>query len=110
MEYRLTKFELLNTLRGWSKFTKRKVRLIACGGTAMTLLDIKASTKDIDFMVPDSKEYNYLIQVLADIGYKRIHPTRWEKRYNELASYDIAESRIKGHLPIFLERWKKEAG
>ena len=66
MEYRLTKTDLLNTLKGWSKFIKRKVHLIACCGTAMTLLGIKASTKDIDFIVPDVKEYNYLIKVLAE--------------------------------------------
>ena len=159
----------------------------------MTLLGIKASTKDIDFMVPDLKEYNYLIKILADIGYKPIHPTRWQKegevfeidlypgkrihttellespleesnheflqnvgriyigilnsydlvssklfrgtsvdyedclmlakakgaqinkdllikRYNELASHDVAEDRIKGHLSAFLERWEKGVG
>ena len=64
MEYRLTKNDLLNTLVGWSKFINRKVRLIACGGTAMTLLDVKASTKDIDFMVPDDKEYIYVVEIL----------------------------------------------
>lgn len=191
MEYRLTKAELVNTLRGWSKFSKRKVRLIACGGTALTLLDIKASTKDIDFIVPDPKEYSYLTKVLSDIGYKQLNPARWKKenelfeidlysdkkihttellgspleegshiflqnigqfyigvlnfydlissklfrgtsvdfedclmlvkakqkeidkdllikRYNELASYDIAEDRIKGHIWSFVERWGKE--
>lgn len=191
MEYRLTKAELVNTLRGWSKFSKRKVRLIACGGTALTLLDIKASTKDIDFMVPDPKEYSYLTKVLSDIGYKQLNPARWKKenelfeidlysgkkihttellgsplgegnhiflqnigqfyigvlnfydlissklfrgtsvdfedclmlvrakqkeinkdllikRYNELASYDISEDRIKGHIQSFVERWGKE--
>ena len=159
----------------------------------MTLLGMKASTKDIDFMVPDIKEYNYLIKVLADIGYKQIHQTRWQKegevfeidlypgkrihttellesplregnheflqnvgriyigilnsydlvssklfrgtsvdyedclmlarakgaeinkdllikRYNELASYDVAEDRIKGHLSAFLERWERGVG
>ena len=191
MDYRLTKLNLLNTLRGWSKFSKRKVRLIACGGTALTLLDIKASTKDIDFMVPDPKEDNYLTKVLRDIGYKQFNPARWKKenelfeadlysgkkihttellespleegnhiflqnigqfyigvlnlydlissklfrgtsvdfedclmlvrvkgkeidrdllikKYNELASYDIAEDRIKGHIQSFIDRWGKE--
>ena len=190
MEYQLTKNDLLDTLRGWSKFSKRKVRLIACGGTALTLLDIKASTKDIDFMVPDPKEYSYLTKVLSDIGYKQLNPARWQKdnelfeidlysgkrihttellasplekdnhiflqsigrfylgvlnfydlissklfrgtsvdfedcltlarakakeidkkllikRYNELASYDIAEDRIKGHVQSFLDRWER---
>ena len=190
MEYRLAKNNLLDTFRGWSKFSKRKVHLIACGGTALTLLDIKASTKDIDFLVPDSKEHSYLIKVLSDIGYKQLNPVRWQKdnepfeidlypgkrihttellesplekgnhiflqnigqfyigvlnfydlissklfrgtsvdfedclmlarakakeidkallikRYNELASYDIAQDRIKGHVQSFLERWER---
>ncbi len=52
MEYRLDKNELLEHMRVWNQFFKRKVHLIACGGTAMTLLGVKESTKDIDFMVP----------------------------------------------------------
>ncbi len=191
MEYRLTKNNLLDTLRGWSKFLKRKVRLIACGGTAMTLLDVKASTKDIDFMVPDDNEYAYLTKILRGIGYKQVNPARWKKegelfeidlyagnkihttgllesplkegnhiflqnigrlyigilnfydlissklfrgtsvdfedclmlvkakgkeinkdllikRYNELASYDVSEDRIKEYLQSFLDRWRKE--
>ena len=52
-EYRLDKNELLDNLREWNRYLKRKVHLIACGGTAMTLLGIKASTKDVDFIVPE---------------------------------------------------------
>ncbi len=53
MEYRLGKEQLLNIMVEWNRFLKRKVNLIACGGTAMTLLDVKPSTKDIDFMIPN---------------------------------------------------------
>lgn len=157
----------------------------------MTLLDVKASTKDIDFMVPDDKEYIYLAKILRDIGYKNEGGFRWEKeneffeidlfagksihttellespleqgnhifsqsigrlylgilnfydlissklirgnsvdyedclmlvkskgkeinkdllrkRYNELISYDVSESRIRGNLESFLVRWGKE--
>ena len=63
-KYRIDKKELMNTIRGWDTFLKRKVRLIACGGTALTLLDIKASTKDIDLMIPDQNEYRYLMAIL----------------------------------------------
>jgi hypothetical protein len=48
MEYRLDKNRLLDILREWNRFLKRKVHLIACGGTAMTLIGVKPSTKDID--------------------------------------------------------------
>ena len=64
MEYRLDKNKLLDTLVQWNRFLKRKVHLIACGGTALTLLDVKPSTKDVDFMVPQKREYNYLIKIL----------------------------------------------
>ncbi len=56
MEYRLDKKELIDHLRTWNRFFKRKVHLIACGGTAMTLLGVKASTKDVDFTVPEIRE------------------------------------------------------
>ncbi len=46
-EYRLDKDELLGILRAWNSVLRRNVRLIACGGTAMTLLGVKASTKDV---------------------------------------------------------------
>ena len=40
MEYRLDKDRLLDILGEWNRFLKRKVRLIACGGTAMTLIGV----------------------------------------------------------------------
>ncbi len=70
MDYRINKQELLDELSGWNRFLKRKVRLIACGGTALTLLGLKESTKDIDFLVPEVEEYNYLIVSLKELGYK----------------------------------------
>lgn len=38
----------------------------------MTLLGIKDSTKDIDLIVPDTKEYKYLIGMLEALGYVKI--------------------------------------
>ena len=70
MEHRLTTKDLFDTLEQWSKFVKKKVHLIACGGTAMTLLKIKESTKDVDFMIPNSSEYNYLKKILDQLNYK----------------------------------------
>jgi hypothetical protein len=37
----------------------RKIALIAVGGTAMTLLDLKASTIDIDFTIPSSDSIEF---------------------------------------------------
>ncbi len=72
MEYRIDRENLLEELAGWNAFLKRRVHVIACGGTALTMLGIKASTKDIDFMVPDLAEHAYLVKTPTDLGYRRV--------------------------------------
>ena len=69
MKYRLNKQTLTVLLGQWNALLRRKVHLVACGGTALTLMDIKLSTKDVDFMVPVEPEYRYLIKTLKDLGY-----------------------------------------
>lgn len=77
--YRIDKEGLFATLAAWSGFLKRRVRLIACGGTAMTLLGIKESTKDIDFIVPDEGEYKYLLARLSELGYRPATRYGWSR-------------------------------
>ncbi len=79
MEYRLNKQSLLELLSLWNKFLKRKVRLIACGGTALTLQDIKSSTKDVDFLIPEESEYKYLIKTIQQLGYQQTTGSGWQK-------------------------------
>ena len=79
MEYRVIKQDLLNTLSAWNGFLKKKVHLVACGGTAMTLIGVKASTKDIDFIVPVVNEYDYLIKTIKALGYKPVSGYGWAK-------------------------------
>lgn len=79
MEYRIHKQGLLDKISAWDSFLKRKVRLIACGGTALTLLGVKSSTKDIDLMVPDLGEYDYLIGILKQLGYKSASGWGWAR-------------------------------
>lgn len=79
MEYRIDKEGLFDRLSAWDAFLKRKVHLIACGGTALTLLDVKPSTKDIDLMVPNLDEYDYLIGILKQLGYKSASGWGWER-------------------------------
>jgi len=38
----------------------------------MTLLGIKASTKDVDFIAPVVTEYNYLTRNLREMGYEKV--------------------------------------
>jgi len=88
MKYRLGKEQLLNIMVEWNRFLKRRVHLIACGGTAMTLLGVKPSTKDIDFMIPNIKEYAYLIKQLGALGYKQTTGSGW-KRDKEIFQFDL---------------------
>jgi hypothetical protein len=82
MEYRLNKQTLTELLGQWNAFLKRKVHLVACGGTALTLMDIKPSTKDVDFIVPIEQEHRYLIKTLKDLGYKQQTGSGWHKSGN----------------------------
>jgi hypothetical protein len=88
MQYRLTSKELIDALTGWNAFLRRKIRLIACGGTALTLLGIKPSTKDVDFMVPEEAEYDYLIKTIKELGYKQQAGSGWS-REGELYIFDL---------------------
>jgi hypothetical protein len=88
MDYRLNQKLLLDILEGWNRLLKRKVHLIACGGTAMTLLGVKPSTKDVDFMAPRIKEHDYLIKQLAALGYKQVAGTGWQRK-GESFRFDI---------------------
>ncbi len=69
-KYRITASELLQTIENWEHLIDFKVNLIGCGGTALTLLEIKDSTKDIDFIVPIGKEHERLMEFLRSLGYE----------------------------------------
>jgi hypothetical protein len=92
MDYRVGKNELLGILEQWNAFLKRKVHIIACGGTAMTLLQVKASTKDVDFMIPKANECRYLIKVLKMLDYKQVTGSGWRKK-GEVFRFDLFEGK-----------------
>lgn len=62
---------LLDLLKILEEYLKRKIVLVAAGGTAMTLLNLKSSTIDIDFTGPaeDIKEFNR-VQKMVPHGHK----------------------------------------
>ncbi len=64
---RVSKKELLGFLESFDEQLGRKIMLVAVGGTAMTLLGIKRSTKDIDFNIPLSEDYKEFKHVLGRI-------------------------------------------
>lgn len=114
MAYRLDKNQLLDTLEGWNHVLKRKIHLIACGGTAMTLLGVKPSTKDVNFMVPEVTEYEYLTQRLRALGYKQVTGFGWERpgenfqfdlfRGNRIHTTELLESPLgTGRNTILIE-------
>jgi hypothetical protein len=85
--------------------------LIACGGTALTLLNIKDSTKDIDIMVPVRQEYDYLIKMLEDLGYESKTGSGWAKgkgfifdlfKGNHIFTTELLESPLLAgnHIPL----------
>ncbi len=88
MEYRLNKKKLLEILAQWNPFLKKKVHLIACGGTAMTLLDVKPSTKDVDFIVPDIAEYKHLIGTIKKLDYKLVTANGWLRK-GDIFRFDL---------------------
>jgi len=67
-KYRITSSILMQTISNWDSLMNFRVRLVGCGGTALTLLNIKESTKDIDLIVPVHTEYKRMMKFLSDIG------------------------------------------
>lgn len=104
MEYRIDKQGLLDRISAWDSFLKRKVHLIACGGTALTLLGVKDSTKDIDLIVPSEDEHDYLVHILQKLGYKSASGWGWSRddgfifdlfRGNSIHTTQLLESPLK---------------
>ena len=104
--YRLNKTDLLNRLSDWNSFVRRKLHLIACGGTSLTLLGVKESTKDIDFIIPIEAEYKYLTRILTDLGYAQLTGSGW-KRPEELFLFDLFKGNFV-HTTELLESPLKE--
>lgn len=90
MDYRVTAKELQHTLEAWDALLpgRGKIHLIACGGTALSLLGYKASTKDVDFTVPVEQEHRRLTQFLVKAGYRAVSSFGW-KRPDETIIYDL---------------------
>lgn len=77
-EERLTKAQLWDVLELWDEFMPGPVRLVACGGTALTIQDLKTSTRDVDFVVPDDDECRRLIGSIRRRGYEKDRGFGWK--------------------------------
>jgi len=113
--YRISGIDLLDTLENWDSLINFRIRLIACGGTALTLLNIKESTKDIDFIVPVKNEYDKLIKFLKALNYSYkgnglAHSDDPNFIYqlwygNRVFTTDLLESPLKEKNHILIKRW-----
>jgi hypothetical protein len=116
MRYRTEKESLFGEIAAWNEFLGRQVRLIACGGTALTLLGVKDSTKDVDLMVPDEGEYDYLLNILKRLGYTSVTGAGWARgnsfvfdlfRGNRIHTTELLESPLKDGNHILLKEYSK---
>jgi hypothetical protein len=115
IKYRLSANDLLDTLDNWNSLMNFRVHLIACGGTALTLLKIKESTRDIDFTVPVHKEYDRLMKFLGDLGYEEkggglAHDDDPNFIYqfwcgNKVFTTDLLDSPLEPGKHIPIKRW-----
>jgi hypothetical protein len=89
-DYRVNAEVLMTTLIAWDDLIsgRGKIHLIACGGTALTLLGYKPSTADVDFLVPVESEYRRLAGFLKSAGYEPLSGHRW-KRSGEMLVFDL---------------------
>lgn len=65
----ITKEDLLNWLKEIDSKLSKKMIIVAVGGTAMTLLGLKPSTKDVDFCL-NSKDEKVFRKLSADSKFK----------------------------------------
>ncbi|MEK7309314.1 MAG: DUF6036 family nucleotidyltransferase [Planctomycetota bacterium] len=116
MDYRIDKGGLFGRLMVWNDFLKRRVHLIACGGTALTLQGIKPSTKDIDLLVPVQAEYDYLIKTLDQLGYKPVKAYGWSRddgfifdlfRYKRIHTTELLESPLEPGNHVLVKEFSR---
>lgn len=116
MQYRVNREELLAELTAWNSFLGRRIYLIACGGTALTLLNIKDSTKDIDLMLPRDKDHIYLVNLLEELGYKQTTGAGWVGKSgfqfdlfagNKIHTTELLESPLETGNHILLKEFSR---
>ncbi len=79
-KYRLNKEQLWAILEAWDKYVPGRIHLVACGGTALTIQDLKPSTKDVDFIIPVEKEYSMLVSTIQKLGYTLSTGYGWTRK------------------------------
>jgi hypothetical protein len=86
--YRLSKDDLFEELEKWDSALRSKVLLVACGGTALTLHGYKETTRDVDFLIPNLKQYAQIISMIKKLGYEQRTASGWLSP-NKLWLFDL---------------------
>ena len=63
--------ELFELIESISKFIEKEIRMYALGGTALTILNIKKSTRDVDINIESNDEYQYICKIFDDLGFEK---------------------------------------
>jgi hypothetical protein len=63
--------ELFELIESISKFIEKEIKMYALGGTALTILNIKRSTRDVDLNIESNSEYQYICKIFDDLGFER---------------------------------------
>lgn len=68
----------MDLLEKLNEFSLRPISIFAVGGTALTLLGLKDSTRDIDFNTESDKIRGQIEDLFERIGFKPIGGNKWE--------------------------------
>lgn len=118
-EKRVSLNDLTALLAAWDpKLTEcSEMNLIACGNTAMALLGHKTLTKELEFLVPDKKEYGQLVLFLKAEKYVKAAGAGWQRAHqpflfnlysgNRVYSLELLESPLQNSGNQKIQQWKK---
>lgn len=74
----IPKEQLMDLIGKLNEFSAMRIDIFAVGGTALTLLGLKDSTRDIDFNIDSEKGYKKIEKLFGQMGFKKIGPNKWE--------------------------------
>jgi len=93
---RINKYELLSLLQEFDLKLQREITVVGVGGTAMTLLGVKKDTKDVDFDIPFTDDYEEFNRVMNIIKPKvRIDVFKTDLILTEILPSDYLKIAIK---------------
>ncbi len=74
---------------------KRPVNVFAIGGTAMILLGLKSTTKDIDLVTTSTEDRDLLAEALESINFIRFNPAKiYREKPHQPRMYTLGPTRI----------------